>query len=256
MKITKSMLMRFKYCEMKSFFVDDCGMREDLGHLSTRGWDVHRAYDAVVARVELDRNETGEDLVKYMRQYLPHDKPDLEVYWDNIAKFEAKRYERAKKSGVMKLYKPLHCERKLDCVDKIGNRDWYLVGIPDLIFKESNKKLLVLELKSGKFNSSKQSKCRLETVFYKHLIDGAKVFSQPIELIGWYFPETQDGKTEEISSRLEARLVKEMEKYYTARKTGIYKRTLSDHMCPYCTFEKQCLDPEEFEKYGKKFEEK
>ena len=203
LKITKSSLLKFKWCPQQNFYSYPLRLPQDQTDAMVKGTTIHNHYEDFfnVADIKKMEGMNKTDLLDYCNSLYPID--DYQDQYRTLAVFEADRFSAAKEAGALGNYLPAGNEIQIDTeiVVPAGinpkyptTRDYtvHLQGIIDRLFIEGGAYIPV-ELKTGSWKDSKQGDMRLEMAYYKFLIDNAS----DEELI--YNPISERGNKQELN---------------------------------------------------------
>jgi len=184
--------------------------------------DTKKYFDEIIASLV--------DALNFGKAYQESSKDLLELL-NNFTTFEANRWNREKNFDY---FFPVLNEVKLH------SEKYRLDGVIDRLFKESNGKHLILEMKTGKYPHYTKSLNGLRRellIYYLILIDNG----YSIDKIGTYFPKINDVLIEDITTTMINRTIREVERIRARIEQGLFPKTESPIACRYCSFTKLCL---------------
>lgn len=176
MKLSKSSVNSFLKCrrEFKYNYIDK--IEQESNEFMALGTDVHE-----IAEQFIKTGGIGSDDYRQKLQELDdkqNSEYDLSTHLDHLAEF----FEEVFHNSDMK-YEVFCCEEYL------YDKDYDFSGLCDLVVRDENNDIIIIDYKSGKSNSIK--KYRLELCYYKMLIE-SKYPEVEVISAGIFF--TKDGK--------------------------------------------------------------
>ena len=257
LKVTKSSLGAFYWCNKQYEFNYIEQRPQDTSEAMLKGTIVHNAYEEFYKLVDVEAivEYSKEELQEYFYSLFPID--DYGYVYDTIVALEADRFERSKKLGMPFL--PAGNEVRLNGrynVTQNSNPKYplrqdytvHLQGIIDRIFLEDGKYIL-MELKTGIWKDSKRSNMRGEMAYYKllfeqatdeELIENGLDPNIPITHWGWFYPDSNFLYVEDCVRASETAVRKKFAKLIQSYETGIFPASYYYKKCVHCAYMPIC----------------
>jgi hypothetical protein len=257
LKITKSSLGTFTWCNKQYEFSYIEKRPQDTSEAMLKGTIVHNSYEEFYKAVDVDEiiEYSKEELHEYFYSLFPID--DYGYVYDTIVALEADRFARSKKLGMPFL--PAGNEVRLNgryLVTQNSNPKWplrqdytvHLQGIIDRIFLEDGKYIL-MELKTGIWKDSKRSNMRGEMAYYKLLMEQAtdeELIANgldpniPVTHWGWFYPDSNFLYVEDCVKASETAVRKKFAKLIQAYENGVFPASYYYKKCVHCAYMPIC----------------
>lgn len=251
LKITKSSLSTFKWCNRQYFHQYIERLPQDTSPAMLKGSTVHNAYETLWDDFNIVKAETmnEDELYEYFTSLFPID--DYGDVYDNVIDFEIQRFFQSKEDDVLESYIPIENEILLDAellipFDADPNYELkrsyivHLQGIIDRVFMEDGH-CFPMELKTGLWKDTKLSSMRGEMAFYKLLMDlavdehGNKLF-ESVTKWGWYYPESNYCYLEDVKASSMTALRKRFARLIWSYENNKFPASFYYRKCQHCSF--------------------
>ena len=203
LRITKSSIGTFGWCPQQYYLEKFKGLRGESRYYHTRGLNVHDMMewfwanfskedeDRVMGLIHVEDNIEEAREIFFLAVPQP---PEPYAYGEDeqIAQWLEWQFHRLQVTGG-KDWRPVGVESNIH-----GNRyvivndkpiPVHLSGFIDTLFKSEENGFALMELKTGKYNSSKPGNMRKEMAFYKMMLENSPHHELlPITHWGWEFP--------------------------------------------------------------------
>jgi len=246
LKITKSSLGSFKWCNKQYEFSYLDRRPQDQSEAMLKGTIVHDAYEDFYKSVDIKKveNMTFTEMNDYFVGHFPI--TDYSDMTDSIATFEAQRFVDARNEDKIDEWMPTGNELQLDAKITIGandnpkyplSRDYivHIQGIIDRIYTE-NGKSIPFELKTGVWKDSKKTTMRREMSFYKMLMEASDDWEGEITHWGWYYPASNYVYVEEVNKRSITSMKKSLAELIHSYEQNNFKPSYFHKKCVHCSF--------------------
>ncbi|MBR9678219.1 MAG: PD-(D/E)XK nuclease family protein [Nanoarchaeota archaeon] len=225
--VSKSRLGTYEQCpfKFKLHYVD--GITVPPNKFMLRGLAVHDFMENFHANVKIRKEGLYIKLPEGVsEEVLGHVK--------NVIGFEKKRWEKSlEKDYPLKYFKPVMVETK------VHNHDDKLFGIVDRVHLNYDDELVVLDLKTGKYNSKNYDYYRQELAFYKKLLDGSLLLKKPVKYGAIYFSGSDTLIMESVSSQQVAILTQRIKEF----RKNVMRQKFAPRpsiLCKWCGYKEHC----------------
>ena len=246
LKITKSSLGSFKWCNKQYEFSYIDRRPQDQTEAMLKGTIIHDAYEDMYNDADVKKMENMNflEVNKYITGLFPIS--DYTDMTDTIAAFEAQRFVDARNLDKIEEWMPEGNEIMLDAEIAIGandnpkyalSRDYvvHLQGIIDRVYTEGECSI-PFELKTGVWKDSKKTTMRREMAYYKLLMESSPDWDGTITHWGWYYPASNYVYVEEVSKRSETAMKKSLAELIYSYENDYFKPTYFHKKCVHCSY--------------------
>ncbi len=180
LKISKSSFMLYNQCPRKYWwrFVGLPDIRPPRTESMIRGTKIHKVMEPLI--VAPNDPVVREETIKVAVEEKVNEDDGYLVMGDLLSMLEEK----------IGKYKLLMAEQKITVYDE--RLDVYLVGAMDGLLETEDGKIVLVELKTGNFNSGKMSRTRRELAFYTYMLEFTE-FPRPTHFL-YIAPDATDEK--------------------------------------------------------------
>jgi len=162
LKISKSSFMLYNMCPRKYWwnYIGLPDVRPPPSDAMIRGSKIHRVMEPLI--VAPNDPKVQKETIKIAKEEDVDEDIGFVVMSDLLVMLEEK----------IGKYELLMAEQKITVYDK--RLDVYLVGAMDGLLRTEDGKIVLVELKTGNFNSGKMSRTRRELAFYTYMLEMTK----------------------------------------------------------------------------------
>jgi len=261
LKITKSSLNTFEYCQKQYQFNYIERRPQETSQAMLKGTIIHNSYEEFYNDFDIKKAEPMDynNLYDYCMGLFPID--DYSDMYQTMAAFETDRFITARTNNTIEEYIPAGNELKCNARITIPHdanpkfflqRDYevHLQGIIDRIFQEGEG-YIPIELKTGGWKARKSTAMRKEMAFYKFLMDAdPECTLSPVTHWGWYFPAANHFEVEAVKTRNVNDITKRIAKLIHAYETGLFPTSYFPAKCSYCSYVGICDTAQGNEMWG------
>ena len=261
LKITKSSLNTFEYCEKQYLYNYIERRPQETSPAMLKGTIVHNSYEDFYNEFDIKKAESMDynTLYDYCMGLFPID--DYHDMYQTMAAFETERFITARKNNTIEQYIPagneIQCNARITIAHDANpkfflQRDYevHLQGIIDRVFLEGDG-YIPIELKTGGWKARKATAMRKEMAFYKFLMDSdPNCTLDPVSHWGWYFPAANHFEVESVKNRNVNDIPKRIAKLIHAYETGLFPASYYPAKCSYCSYVGICDTAQGNEMWG------
>ena len=242
LKITKSSLSTFKWCNKQYEFSYLDRRPQDTSEAMFKGTTVHNAYESFFDNVDITQieGENYDKVEEYFTSMFPID--DYTDTYDAIIAFETDRYITKPEvfmpeSNEIILNAQWTVEANINPKFPL-QRDYtvHLQGIIDRVFIEGDY-VIPMELKTGIWKDAKLSGMRAEMSYYKLLMEESDEF--PLNNVthwGWFYPDSNYCYVEKCKLASQTALKKSFAKLIHAYERKNFPTSYFYKKCVHCSF--------------------
>lgn len=226
--VSKSRIGTYEQCPLKFklHYVD--GITPPPNKYMKRGLAVHEFAENFHSNVKIRKEGL------YIK--IPEDVNDeVRRQMKNVVKFESRRWKRSLEQDYpLKYFRPVMVETK------VYNHQAKLYGIVDRVhLNPEDNELVVLDVKTSKYNPKRFEHYKQELAFYKKLLDGSALLKKPVKYGAIYFSGSDDLVREEVNSADVAVFMQRLKDY---RKKVMQQKfgPKPSILCKWCGYKEHC----------------
>lgn len=219
--LSKSQIKLFLQCPLKWKFIYLDEIPSISSPQQNRGNDVHKKIENFYKKIRIREKDGKKEIL------VKENDPDLEKF----VEFENKRLNEVKD---LQSFVPLFQELKL------ADNELMVRGIIDAVYiNPDDNKAIIIDWKTGNFNSNDIDDYRLELAIYKILLEKDKKNKLDVGYWGIFFTDRGKLFFEKVDEKYVTKTLKTIEKVRDEMENGDYKMKPS-WMCRFCQFKDKC----------------